>query len=271
MMETYKEIDKDEKPDKSKPNLITYVDLEPAHEQDPDALQPAIDNTQSRGCAPEELQCDTKYGSDENVQKAKEKGVTIIAPTMGPKESPKVALKDFTFDDETSLIKSCPEGHKPQRVNKTKSNNFSARFSKEHCIECSRRNNCPVKFRKRATYIQYNEKQLRLARRRAYEETSEFRDKYRWRSGIEGSFSHYKSETGAGRLRVRGLSRVRFSVVLKALGLNILRSARALSYIFLFNFMRIFGLKTNNTTVESSSHLLFNYLSKNNKFYKFAL
>ena len=272
MMETYKEIDKDENPDKSKPNLITYVDVEPAHEEDCDAIQPAIDDTQSRGCGPDELQCDTKYGSDENVQKAKEKGVTIIAPTIGPKESPKVALKDFTFDDETGLIKSCPEGHRPKKVNKTKSNNLSARFSKEHCIKCSRRNNCPVKFRKRVTYVQYNEKQLRLARRRAYEETSEFRDKYRWRAGIEGTNSHYKSETGAGCLRVRGLPRVRFSAILKALGLNILRSARALSFTFWSDFLRILGLKTNDSTVESQSHLFFKYyLSKNKIFCKTAL
>ena len=163
--------------------------------------------------------------------------------------------------------RSCPEGYRPKRVNKTKSNNLSARFSKEHCIECSRRNTSPVKFRKRVTYVQYSEKQLRLARRRAYEETSEFRDKYRWRAGIEGTNSHYKSETGAGRLRVRGLPRVRFSAILKALGLNILRSAMALSFTFWSNFLRILGLKTNDSTVESPSHLFFKYyLSKNKNF-----
>jgi len=214
----------------------------------------------------------TAHRAYEIAQKFKEKGVTVIAPTMGPKESPKVALKDFKFDYETGFIKSCPEGYRPKRVNKTKSNNLSARFSKEHCIECSRRNNCPVKFRKRVTYVQYSEKQLRLARRRAYEQTSEFRDKYRWRAGIEGTNSHYKSDTGAVRLRVRGLARVHFSAVLKALGLNILRSARALSFTFWSNFIRIFGLKTNFRTVKSSLHPLSKYyLSKNNIFYEFAL
>ena len=272
MMETYKEIEKDGNPDKSKPNLITYVDVEPAHEDDSDAIQPAIDNTLSRGCAPEELQCDAKYGSDENVQKAKEKGVTVIAPTMGPKESPKVALKDFTFDDETGLIKNCPEGHKPQRITKTGSNNFTARFSKEHCEVCLRRDKCPIKFRKKFTYVQYTEKQLRLAIRRKYEDTSEFRDKFRWRAGIEGTNSHYKLDTGAARLRVRGLARVHFSAVLKALGLNILRSARALSFTLWSNFIRIFVLKTKFRTVKSSLHPLFKYyLSKNNKIYVFTL
>ena len=54
----------------------------------------------------------------------------------------------------------------------------------------------------------------------------EFKDRYRWRAGIEGTNSHLKSDVGAGRLRVRGMASVRFAVVLKALGLNILRCAR---------------------------------------------
>ena len=266
LMETYKEDDK------TKPNLITYVDAEPAHKRDEDALQPAIDNTQSRECVPEELLCDTLYGTDENVQKSEEKGVTVISPARGPKNSKKAALKDFTFDEETGLIISCPEGNKPERVNKTRSNNFTARFSKEHCIGCPRRNKCPVKFRKKVTYIQYNAKQLRLARRRKYEQKKEFLDEYRFRAGIEGTFSHYKSDTGAGRLRVRGLSRVRFSSVLKALGLNILRSTVAFSFSFWSNFIRIFRLRKQNSYIELLLHLLSNnYLSKNKKFYECVL
>lgn len=281
IMETYYDSDKDNKEEKPKPNLITYVDVEPAHNHDSEALQPAIDNTQERGCSPDELQCDTLYGSDENVSKAKEKGVTVIAPAIGPKNSKKAALKDFTFDDETGLIKDCPEGHKPQRVNKTKSNNLTARFSKEHCGVCSRRDKCPVKFHKKVTYVQYTEKQLRLAIRRKHEETPEFLDKYRWRSGIEGTNSHYKSDTGAFRLRVRELARVRFSAVLKALGLNILRSARAFSLSFWSNLLLIFGIRK-HAAVEltfppkADPPLAENpnsryYLSKNNKIYKFAL
>ena len=280
LMETYKDT-KDKEDDKTKPNLITYVDVEPAHNHDSEALQPAIDNTKLRGCSPEELQCDTLYGSDENVSKAKEKGVTVIAPAIGPKNSKKAALRDFVFDDETGLIRNCPKGHKPQRLNKTKSNNFTASFSKEHCSICSRRDNCPVKFHKKVTYVQYNEKQLRLAKRRKYERTSEFKDKYRWRAGIEGSFSHYKSDTGAGCLRVRGLTRVCFSAVLKALGLNILRCASTLSFIFWSNLLLIFGFRK-YTTVESTfppktdQPMAENpnfkyYFSKNNEFYEFAL
>ena len=69
IMETYQT----EKQDDGKPNLITYVEVEPAHKHDANALQPAIDTTKERGCCPEELICDTLYGSDDNVQQAAKK------------------------------------------------------------------------------------------------------------------------------------------------------------------------------------------------------
>ena len=62
---------------------------------------------------------------------------------------------------------------------------------------------------------------------RRHEKTEEFREKYRWRSGIEAANSRYKSQTGAGRLRVRSMPRVRYAEKMKALGLNILRCGRA--------------------------------------------
>lgn len=240
-METYQDT---EERDKTKPNLITYVDVEQAHEHDSDALQPALDNTQDRDCCPEEVQCDTLYGSDENVQQAKEKGIKVIAPVCGPTNSPATRLKDFEFDESTQLVTCCPEGHKPIKVRRLK-NRMTARFSKKHCSECQQRENCPVTPLKKGDYsLRYNEKHFRLALRRANEETPEFRNKYRWRAGIEATESHLKSDFGAGRLRVRGLPQVRFAVTLKALGLNIFRSAKALKCAYKSLFILFFGYVT---------------------------
>ena len=65
---------------------------------------------------------------------------------------------------------------------------------------------------------------MRLARRRAYEQTEEFKDRYRWRSGVEATMSEYDRRTGVKRLRVRGFKAVRFCATLKAVGLNIFRA-----------------------------------------------
>ena len=63
-----------------------------------------------------------------------------------------------------------------------------------------------------------------MAKRRAYEETPEFRERYRFRAGIEGTLSAYDARTGVKELRVRGWKAVRFCATLKAIGINIFRA-----------------------------------------------
>jgi len=222
LMETFRP---DEHPDRTKPNLITHVEVQPAHESDTEALIPALQKTQHRGCAPGELEADASYGSDENVQAAAALGVEVIAPVLGKKAS-KVGLERFCFRKHGG-VRACPLGHKPYENKRTKTGRFVARFSLKHCQDCPLLAQCPVHCGTQGAYLRYTAKQVRLAHRRAFEETDVFRDRYRWRAGIEGTGSHLKSDTGVDRLRVRGMPAVRFCVTLKALGLNILRATSA--------------------------------------------
>jgi len=84
---------------------------------------------------------------------------------------------------------------------------------------------CPVKAGSRGHYLRYDEKALRLARRRSIEKTPEFIEKYRFRAGVEATMSQYDRRTGVKHLRVRGMKAVRFCAFLKATGINILRIA----------------------------------------------
>ncbi len=54
----------------------------------------------------------------------------------------------------------------------------------------------------------------------------EFRDKYRYRAGVEATMSEFDRRTGVKHLRVRGMKAVRFAAIMKAIGLNILRAGR---------------------------------------------
>lgn len=227
IMETYQP--QNETRDKTKPNFITHVSVEPAHTSDEDALQPALDDTQARGCGPPtEVQADTAYGSDKNLQEAAAKGVTVIAPAKGVAGE----LKDFAFNEITHEVIRCPEGHCPESAKRTPKGRLAIMFSKAVCGACPRRSRCPVVIGKKGAYLRYDEKQYRLAQRRALEQTPEFLDKYRWRAGIEGTMSHYKKVFGVGRLRVRGMASVRFVATCKALGMNIFRAAKALAQLF---------------------------------------
>jgi hypothetical protein len=204
-------------------NLITHVKVEPAHESDTNALMPALHAVTDRGLEPKEILADSLYGSDNNKEAAKAEGIEVVSPTMGQTKGEGLSISAFE-KTETGVTSKCPEGHIPLKT-KIKGSKYSAVFDLSHCGCCLRAELCPAKKGKRHYYLSYDEKQLRLAERREYETTDEFKDRYRYRAGVEATMSSYDRVTGVKRLRVRGLKAVRFCATLKALGVNILRAA----------------------------------------------
>jgi len=213
VMETYSK-------DKTQPNLITHIKVESANQSDANALIPAIEDAQSKELAPTELLADTLYGSDSNIEQAKELGVTVIAPVMGQKEGA-MPLSAFTFDDNNRII-ACPEQQVPQRI-KSDKGVTTVIFNKAVCDSCCRQSECLVKREKKNCTLKYDDKAIRLTRRRSEEKTDEFKDSYRYRSGVEGTMSDLDRMTGLKHLRVRGMPQVRLAATMKATGLNILR------------------------------------------------
>lgn len=229
VMETYHEEQEQEKAkeETAQLNLITYIDVEPANCSDSEAIVPAIEETKERGCAPEELLADSLYGSDDNVQQAAEEGIDVIAPTMGKPKSKeeRLILDDFTVDEASGEVTACPAGEAPCEIREGKDEGLKIFFDPATCEACEHREYCCVGLNKDHK-LEYTAKQLRLANRRVAEESEEFREKYRWRSGIEAVNAKLKKMMGIGRLRVRGLGRVRLAVTLKVLGWNIFQAAR---------------------------------------------
>jgi hypothetical protein len=216
--ETYSQEEGEKKP----LSLITEVIVEQAHKSDTDALIPLIEATQKRGLGPKKVLGDTPYGSDDNCEKAKALGVEVISPVMGKLQENALPLTDFTFSSEGD-VSGCPQGHAPVKV-KHKKSKHTVRFDLETCAHCPHLKDCPVQAGKKGYYLRYDDKTLRLARRRAYEKTPEFQGDYRFRAGMEGTMSQLDRKTGLKHLRVRGLAAVSFCATLKAVGINILRA-----------------------------------------------
>ncbi len=204
-------------------NLITGVIVEPAHKRDAHALIPLIETTSEVGLKPKEALADTLYGGDENRGKAEALGVEIVSPVKGKASKITETLTEFTMNSENEIT-SCPVGCAPERTRSHDDWHF-AFFSKRTCCGCSRKKTCPTKSGQRGRSLRYDDKAVRVARRRAYEESPEFRDRYRFRAGIEGTMSQLDRLTGLKRLRVRGMSAVSFAAYLKATGINIIRTA----------------------------------------------
>jgi len=209
-------------------SLFTHVDVQSADEHDANALLPALQDLQKRNMAPDEMLADSLYGGDTNCEQAREEyDVEVIAPAM-PGNPKKKHLADFTIDARGRIV-SCPQGTVPDRV-KQKKRAYSAAFSVAVCRNCRLLSQCPVTKGKKAFYYRYKAKDVRLAYRRQNENTAAFKDKYRFRAGIEAAVSEFDRRTGVKHLRVRGMKAVRFAVVMKAIGLNILRAGRFIKH-----------------------------------------
>lgn len=212
------------KEEKDALSLITYVDVQAAHESDADALLPYLEAAEQRGIQAEEVAADTLYGSDDNHEAAQQKGINLIAPTQDRQKDLFCTLTDFAFDKD-GFVSLCPENCQPVKKSKKK-DRFTIAFSLEKCNACPRVNHCPVTpGKKDLAYLRYNEKVARLSRRRAYERTDEFKEKYRFRAGVEATMSQLDRRTGIKHLRVRGMKAVRFAATMKAAALNIIRAA----------------------------------------------
>ena len=222
VMETYVDTDNKEVRE-STLNLITHVEVEPAHNSDAKALIPALESVEKKGLKPKEVTADSLYGSDSNHEEsAKTYDVELIAPTMGSTSKDNITIDDFTISEQGDVV-GCPQGHAPEVIKKKK--RVSVGFASHHCENCCNLGSCPVKKGKKYYYLRLTKKTLRVAIRRQYEQSDEFKDHYRWRAGVEATMSEYDRRTGVKHLRVRGFKAVRFSATLKALGLNILRAA----------------------------------------------
>ncbi|MFZ5453924.1 MAG: transposase [Thermodesulfobacteriota bacterium] len=161
-------------------------------------------------------------------QKVTDLKLEAVSPPAGLPQSAGLSLSDFQISPEGRGL-ACPQGEAPLSCSyRKKKERYHVTFSSARCEECPEKTRCPVKPAKKYHYLSYYVKAGRVAARRAYQQTEEFRDRYRWRAGIEGTMSELDRRTGAKDLRVRGQEKVSYCFNLKATALNILRASAVL-------------------------------------------
>jgi len=205
--------------------VATSVSVNGAHESDQHQVESAIEQIERTcGLAPEELEADSGYASGENIIKAEKQGTELVAPigSKGP-ESP-VTLGDFEFDETGERVLQCPAGQCPVEHRGTSGGKATvACFDPEQCEGCFLRDMCPAERRRKHRVVRFTPADVAVAKRRMEQETPEFKERYKLRSGIEATNSELKRRHGLGKLRVRRRRRVGLSVRLKVLGMNIKR------------------------------------------------
>lgn len=142
---------------------------------------------------------------------------------------------------------ACPKGHRPidHRIlsaNNTTRRSLHAIFDGDICRSCRLLDQCPVRapnHRDRGCKPQDTIGHFRLEitpelrlRDQMYsvQQTTEWKDRYKIRSGIEATMSELKRSHGFSKLRVRRSVKVCFAVACKVTACNIKRWAKAHAY-----------------------------------------
>jgi hypothetical protein len=233
--------------------LITTAIPQTAVESDANAVEDVVEDLEANSLVPEQMLADTHYTGDENVQHAQEHGIELVGPTpSGSTEShnpDQLNIDDFDIDEATEEVICCPAGHQPRSsVHDSQTGKTKTVMPQSACSRCAFVEECPVTKHGDGYRLEHTAKHRRLAGRRREEATEVFKERYRPRSGIEGTHSGLKRRTGLGRLRVRGRPAVFNAIYLKIAGWNILRAAacakmreiiykKAAAAVFWLNFM----------------------------------
>lgn len=210
----------------AKPDPITHVAVDKLTMHDQDALKPALDDADQRGVKPQELLADSHYGSNECLEKGRKRGVERVSPSMPAKGTRpgKLTLEDFELEEQGSVVR-CPTGQSPveARVAEVR---LQVLFDPGVCAGCPRQSDCPAAaVGRRERRWQDTHDRVRQRARRLEDASDAFRDRYRWRAGVEATRSRFKHQMGMARLRVRGMAKVTYVAMLRALGLNLHRVA----------------------------------------------
>jgi hypothetical protein len=219
-----------------KPEVIVGVAVTRSCESDEKAALPMVDDLAARGMKPAEMVADTTYGSTGNVIGCAARGVELVSPVSGPAVAPpaqgELGLGDFEVDAQGQKPTLCPAGAEAQSETRSGEGAEQVRavFPAASCSGCIHAGKCLAKLQADGTRVlEFKVPAAVLAQRRKYEATEEFRKRYAWRAGIEATNSEGKRAHGLGRLRVRGLLRVRLAVYFKALACNLKRMVRYLA------------------------------------------
>jgi hypothetical protein len=224
--------------------IITDYEVHGAARSDVAKALPVIERLDVSGLKPETLFSDGGYPSVPSALKIVEQNVGFMTPVNRGRLRDEVVGRDrFEFDPE-GFAARCPMGQRPIDHRILSHNNGTDRclhaiFDGDLCRACTMIDRCPVRapnHRPRGCGAQETVGDFRLEitpeirlRDAMYsvQQTDEWKERYRIRSGIEATNSELKRSHGFGRLRVRRLAKVCFAIACKLIACNVKRWARA--------------------------------------------
>lgn len=224
--------------------IITDYEVHGAARSDMGKALSVVERLDSAGLKPGTLFADGGYPSVPSTLNMTQQEIEFMTPVNRGRLSDAVVGRDLFQFDSSGLATECPMGHSPidHRIlshNNTTSNSLHAIFDGDTCRSCTMLDQCPVRapnHRNRGCGARDTVGDFRLEitpeirlRDHMYciQQTTEWKDRYRIRSGIEATNSELKRSHGIGKLRVRRIAKVCFAVACKVIACNIKRWAKA--------------------------------------------
>ena len=220
--------------DEESPNLITNVETTLSTTSDKDMTDTIHVALAEKGLLPKEHFVDTGYVTAKHIigSCAKHK-IDLLGPvppdtSWQTRSGQGFGISCFAIDWETQTA-TCPRGQASQSWRRRQDDHgndvLEVRFSQAECLACADRAQCTkakvsprlLRLRPQAEY-----NALQAARKR--QETTEFKERYKRRAGVEGTISQGTRSFDLRRSRYIGLAKTHLQHVRTAAAINLTRA-----------------------------------------------
>jgi transposase len=218
--------------DEDSPRLITHVETSRAGNGDVDVTPVIHQALKEKELLPKEHLTDTNYAEAKQfVQSRQQYGIDLIAPTRADhkwqaKEQRGFDASSFHIDWDAQKV-TCPAGRESlswtPAIDQYDNEVIKIKFSMKDCKPCPLKEHC-TKAPRRAISVRVKDHHLALQEVRARQKGAEFWEKYRSRSGIEGTISQGVRAFGLRRSRYRGLQKTHLQHLVTAVVINLVRT-----------------------------------------------
>jgi transposase len=217
------------------PLLITNVETAPSTTPDVSMTETIHQHLKEKELLPGEHLIDAGYVDGQGLAESKQTyGVDVVGPVQRDtswqaRANEGFDVACFAIDWEAQQV-TCPQGQQSVLWSESKDTYdnpvIHVRFAKQACLDCPRRAQCTRSAEgPRALQLRSKDTHIALQEARQYQTTSEFKERYAQRAGVEGTISQGTRSMGLRRSRYIGLTKTHLQHVATAVAINLTRLA----------------------------------------------
>ena len=183
--------------------IITAATVTSGEKDDGSQMQTLIDKSIENGMEVETVIGDGAYCSKENLEESKEKKITVVSKVNALVREGHSDDR-FTFNKDAGMY-VCPAGHMAIKKYITKDKMVEKyQFDVRKCVVCKMRETCFKRGQEHKSFSVCHRTEIQKEQMN-FQETDEFREKYRTRYKIEAKNSDLKNNYGYDRAESYGL------------------------------------------------------------------